>query len=75
MAKSTPSDRIGAYGTSVGAAITIVAVAEEPRIHAIVADSTFDNESELIAQEVDRKTPIRKQFVLFSAAGEADGKD
>ncbi|MDY7041940.1 MAG: alpha/beta fold hydrolase [Chloroflexota bacterium] len=34
-------DRIGAYGFSMGAGVVVVAAAESPDIHAVVADSVF----------------------------------
>ncbi|MBI4299056.1 MAG: alpha/beta fold hydrolase [Chloroflexi bacterium] len=54
--RGTPPQRIGLIGFSMGAGISILAAAKEPAIQAVVADSPFANASELIAQEVDRKT-------------------
>lgn len=51
-----PSESIGFIGFSMGAAITILAAAEEPGICALVADSPYANISDLIAQETARKT-------------------
>ena len=51
-------DRTGLMGFSMGAATSILAAAEEPRITALVADSPFANASDLIAREAARTTPI-----------------
>ncbi len=50
--------RTGLMGFSMGAATSILAAAEEPRITAVAADSPFANASDLIAREAARKTPI-----------------
>ncbi|MQG71552.1 MAG: alpha/beta fold hydrolase [SAR202 cluster bacterium] len=50
--------RVGLMGFSMGAATSIMAAAQEPRITALAADSTYANASELIAREAARKTPI-----------------
>ncbi len=52
------SGRIGLMGFSMGAATSILAAAEEPRIIAVAADSPFADASDLIAREAARKTPI-----------------
>ena len=51
-------DRTGLMGFSMGAATSIMAAAEEPRITAVAADSPFANASDLISREAARKTPI-----------------
>ncbi len=51
-------ERTGLMGFSMGAATSILAAAEEPRITAVAADSPFANASDLIAREAARKTPI-----------------
>ena len=50
--------RVGLMGFSMGAATSIMAAAQEPRITALAADSTYANASELIAREAARKTLI-----------------
>ena len=50
--------RIGLMGFSMGAATSIMAAAEEPRITAVAADSPFADASDLIAREAARKTPF-----------------
>jgi len=50
--------RTGLMGFSMGAATSILAAAEEPRITAVAADSPYANASDLIAREAARKTPI-----------------
>ena len=49
---------IGLMGFSMGAATSIMAAAEEPRITAVVADSPYADASDLIAREAARKTPF-----------------
>jgi pimeloyl-ACP methyl ester carboxylesterase len=56
--QGTPPERIGLLGFSMGAATAILAAAEEPRIHAVVADSPFAKASEFLANETARKTVI-----------------
>ena len=48
----------GLIGFSMGAATSIMAAAEEPRITAVVADSPYADASDLIAREAARKTPF-----------------
>ena len=50
--------RTGLLGFSMGAATSILAAAEEPRITAVVADSPYADASDLIAREAARKTPF-----------------
>ncbi|MEC9446815.1 MAG: alpha/beta fold hydrolase [Chloroflexota bacterium] len=50
--------RIGLMGFSMGAAASIFAATEEPRINAVAVDSIFANASDLIAREAARKTAI-----------------
>ncbi len=49
---------IGVIGKSMGAGTAILGAAEEPKIHAVVADSTYANVSELVAYETARKTSV-----------------
>ena len=50
--------QVGLMGFSMGAATSIMAAAEEPRITAVVADSPYADASDLIAREAARKTPF-----------------
>ena len=58
VGRGVGSGRIGLMGFSMGAATSILAAAEEPRITAVAADSPFADASDLIAREAARKTPI-----------------
>ena len=58
VARGVDLSRTGLIGFSMGAATSIMAAAEEPRITALVADSPFADASDLIAREAARKTPI-----------------
>jgi fermentation-respiration switch protein FrsA (DUF1100 family) len=49
---------MGLMGFSMGAATSIMAAAEEPRITAVAADSPYADASDLIARESARKTPF-----------------
>jgi pimeloyl-ACP methyl ester carboxylesterase len=63
VSKGTPSERIGLLGFSMGAAIVVMTAADDQRIRAIAIDSTYAKARELIAQEVDRKTPVPERVV------------
>ena len=54
--RGAPPGRIGVLGWSMGAATTLLAVAEEPAIRAVVADSAFAHVQDMIAQETARST-------------------
>ncbi len=54
---------IGLIGVSMGAATSIMAAAEEPRITALVADSPYANASDLITRESARKTPFPQWLI------------
>ena len=56
VARGVSQDSIGVLGVSMGAGTSVLALAEEPAIRALVADSTYANASELIAHETARKT-------------------
>ena len=58
MERGVDPARTGLLGFSMGAATSIMAAAEEPRITALVADSPYADASDLIAREAARKTPF-----------------
>ena len=62
-------DTIGVIGFSMGAAIAALAVSEEPSIRALVLDSPFAEISDLISQEVARKTPLPEWLVPLFTPG------
>ena len=64
----SPED-IGIIGFSMGAATSVLGVSQEPGIRALVADSPFANATDLIAQEVSRKTPVPKWLVPLFMPG------
>ena len=49
---------VAVLGFSMGAGTAILGAAIEPRISALVADSTYARASDLIVGEIDRQTPI-----------------
>jgi len=53
-AKNIPAERIGLYGTSLGAATTLIAFAEEPRTAAAFVDSPYADLPTVIAEELTR---------------------
>ena len=61
--RGIPSDSIGVLGFSMGAATALLAVSQEPVIHAVVADSPYSNASDLIAHETARKTIFPRWIV------------
>jgi len=63
VGQGIPGESIGVLGFSMGAATALLAVSQEPAIHAVVADSTYSNASELIAQETARKTIFPRWLV------------
>ncbi len=54
--RGVPPGRIGVLGWSMGAAAALLAVAGEPAIRAVVADSSFAHVQDMIAQETARST-------------------
>ncbi len=54
--RGAPPGRIGVLGWSMGAATALLAVAEEPAIRAVVADSAFAHVQDMISQETARST-------------------
>jgi pimeloyl-ACP methyl ester carboxylesterase len=56
VARGTPPERIGVVGFSMGAGTSILGAAQDPGIRALVVDSPYANVSDLLAQEVARKT-------------------
>ena len=54
--RGVPPGRVGVLGWSMGGATALLAVAEEPAIRAVVADSAFADAQDMIAQETARST-------------------
>ena len=65
VGRGTPIESIGVLGLSMGAGTSALAVAAEPSIRALVIDSSYANASELIGQEIDRKTVLHYTVPLF----------
>jgi pimeloyl-ACP methyl ester carboxylesterase len=62
-AKGYEPDEIAVISFSMGAATSILAVAEEPEIVALVADSPFADINDMIAQETARRSPFPEWLV------------
>ena len=58
VARGTPPEKIGVLSRSLGAAAAILGLSVEPRFGALVADSSYAVGSELIVNEIGRKSPI-----------------
>ena len=69
VARGVHPEHIGVIGFSMGAATSVLGVSQDPGIRALVADSPFANASDLIAQEVSRKTPVPKWLVPLFIPG------
>jgi uncharacterized protein len=52
--KGIPAEQIGLLGNSLGAATTLIAFSQEPRVAAAFVDSPFDNLPQIIREELDR---------------------
>ena len=60
---------MGALGWSMGGATALLAVAEEPAIRAVVADSAFADARDMIAQETARSTVFPEWMVPLFIPG------
>ena len=61
--RGAPPGKVGLLGWSLGGATALLAAAEEPAIKAVVADSSFADVHDLIAQETARAT-VFPQWVV-----------
>ena len=60
LGQGVAAGRIGVVGFSMGAGTSLLALAEEPRIQALVVDSPYAKGSGLVAHEAARQTPFPK---------------
>ena len=60
LSQGVAAESIGVVGFSMGAGTSLLALAEEPRIRALVADSPYAKGSDLVAHEAARQTPFPK---------------
>ncbi len=67
--RGTPIERVGVLGFSMGAGTSLLVAAEEPRMRALVADSTYAKVSDLIAQETARTTVFPEWIVPVFVPG------
>jgi len=64
-----PSGNIGVLGFSMGAATSILGASKEAGIQAVVSDSTYATILDLIAQEIERATPMPAWIVPLFQPG------
>lgn len=69
IAQGIPEEQIGVLGISLGGAVALLAASKEPRIRAVVADSTFADLSELIVTEAKKRTSLPDQVVPILIPG------
>lgn len=69
MQRGVQAEKVGVLGFSMGAATALLGVAEEPAIRAVVADSSYADISDLIAQETARETPFPEWIVPVFVPG------
>ena len=67
--RGVPSGRVGVLGWSMGAATALLAVADEPAIRAVVADSAFADAQDMVAQETARSTVFPEWVVPLFIPG------
>ena len=67
--RGVQAEKVGVLGYSMGAATALLGVAEEPAIRAVVADSSYADISDLIAQETARETPFPEWMVPVFVPG------
>ena len=60
VGRGVAPDSIGVFGMSMGAGTALLGAAEVPSIRALVADSPYARETELVVEEIRRKTPVPK---------------
>ncbi|MFA5120588.1 alpha/beta hydrolase [Zavarzinia sp.] len=68
--RRSPGRRVAVYGTSMGGAVAIYAAAADPRIEAVVVDSTYADSGPVVGQEVEDATglpPLLTRLVLWGA--------
>ncbi len=62
-----PGGRVGVIGFSMGAAVAILTAAHDPRIRAVVADSAFARQSEVVAWRLRQATHLPPGPILAVA--------
>ncbi len=67
--RSVPPHSVGVLGWSMGGATVLLAAAEEPKLRAVVADSSFAHVRDMIAQETARTTVFPKWAVPLFIPG------
>ncbi|MDA1095929.1 MAG: alpha/beta fold hydrolase [Chloroflexi bacterium] len=67
--EGVPWEQVGVLGFSMGAASALLAAEQEPRIRAVVADSSFADVSDLVAGEVAKRTPLSSGVAAYLRPG------
>ena len=65
VSRGVPGHCIGVLGASMGASTAVLAMAEEPGIRAVVADSPYADVGELLARQVAQKTRLPTWITPF----------
>ena len=65
VCRGVPESRIGVLGASMGAGTALFAMAEEPGMRAVVADSPYADVGELLAREIAHRTRISRRVTPF----------
>jgi len=69
LQEGVPPGRIAFLGVSLGGAVALLASATEPRVQAVVADSAFARLTDLVVQEVRRRTDLPDPLVPLFVPG------
>lgn len=69
VGRGIPADKIGVWGISMGAGTSVMALADEPAIRALVIDGTYASVPDLVAGEVARKMNISDTLATVFVPG------
>ncbi|MDX2302180.1 MAG: prolyl oligopeptidase family serine peptidase [Microscillaceae bacterium] len=71
--KKIPAHKIGMMGNSMGAATTLIAFSQEPKLAAVFVDAPFDNLTQITSEELKREGYPQFLFYAGWAAGLLQG--
>ena len=67
--EGVPWEQVGVIGFSMGAASALLAAEQEPNMRAVVADSSFADVSDLVVEEVAKRTPLSSGVAAYLRPG------